>query len=333
MAWIAAIISGLAGGITSSNQQKANKKALGQAGVLNKEGYQTAINALKDYQGIGKEGAYSLAQLMGLKGYRTPEEIALTEYLQSRPVSPGAVANERDYRTTLDKQEKYSTLGDTIGMVLEKKNKSAPEKYRDKLPTGVTGWYKERGKKRQAKADAANAAAEAAYQASLAAWEQKRAQLEQQAEASLANYDPTAALRATPGYQFRYDTGLNAVRNQQVGRQLSGRAAQELSRYGQGFASNEFGNEFNRRLALATGGQSAATNVGNLAIGQGGQAANLALLGGQNQSNYYSDMNNVVQQGLGNYLTYKNRNNRQNTPYASSYQNPDVAETYMYTED
>jgi len=313
MAWIAGIISALVGAKTSSDQQKANKKALGQAGVLNKEGYQTAINALKDYQGIGKEGAYSLAQLMGLKGYRTPEEIALTEYLQSRPVSPGAVANERDYRTTLDKQEEYSTLGDTLG--------------------GVTKYFKGRTKKRQAKADAANAAANAAYQARLAAWEQKRAQLEQQAEASLANYDPTAALRATPGYQFRYDTGLNAVRNQQVGRQLSGRAAQELSRYGQGFASTEFGNEFNRRLALATGGQSAATNVGNLAIGQGGQAANLALIGGQNQSNYYSDMNNVVQQGLGNYLTYKNRNNRQNTPYASSYQNPDVAETYMYTED
>lgn len=305
MAWIAAIISAIAGGAAASNQQKAAKKANRQSGILDSQGYANALNSLKDYQGIGKEGALSLAQLMGLKGYRTPEEQELTQFLSSKPSLGSPLPGIK--KSKEEELAGYSLSARTLGGT----------DY-DWLGGGGAMTIS-KGKKRRGREAALQAAAqEAAYRNSLAAWEAKKAELEQKANASLVNYDPTAALRNTPVYQFRYDTGLNTVMNQQTGRQLSGRAAKELERYGQGFASNEFGNEFNRRLALATGVQSAATTAGNWSIGQGGNAANLALQSGNIDSQYYNDLNNVVQQGLGNYLTYRNRNQRR-TPYSSSY--------------
>lgn len=356
MAWIAAIISGIAGGSAASNQQKAAKKANRQSGILDSQGYANALNSLKDYQGIGKEGALSLAQLMGLKGYRTPEEQALTEHLMSKPGAPGkadwkdkadwftkAITGHPAYESDQPTGKAYGSATGFTGAA-GFKDMSDSSRYAGAVNLSGLGGLTDlafragaRGKKKAAaRAAAANATADANHRNSLAAWEAKKSELEQKANASLVNYDPTAALRNTPGYQFRYDTGLNTVMNQQTGRQLSGRAAKELERYGQGFASNEFGNEFNRRLALATGGQSAATTAGNWSIGQGGNAANLALQSGNIDSQYYNDLNNVVQQGLGNYLTYRNRNQRR-TPYSSSYQNypqgnPDIAETYMYPE-
>lgn len=320
MAWIAAIISAVGGIAASSNQKNAAKKAGKNASNIDAAGYGRALSQLKDYQGIGKEGALSLAQLMGLKGYRTSEEQELTEYLKSKPSFQASgnrvrAGDSGGLEGLLEKQEGISTLGDAFG--------------------GVSKWFKKKKDRRGAQQASNNAKEQADFQATLSAWEDKKSAIEARSNASIAGYDPTAILRATPGYQNRYDTGINAVTNQQSGRQLSGRAAQELTRYGQGFASNEFQNEFNRRLALATGGQSAATTAGNWSIGQGSNAANLAIQSGNADSQYNNDLNNVVQQGLGNYLTYKNRNQRPRTPYSSSYNNdyprgnPDVAETYM----
>ena len=78
-----------------------------------------------------------------------------------------------------------------------------------------------------------------------------------------------------PGYQFRMDEGAKAVERSAAakGGLNSGRTMKELSRYGQGFASNEFSNAYNRfntdrdskynRLASLAGiGQVATNQVG-----------------------------------------------------------------------
>ncbi len=71
------------------------------------------------------------------------------------------------------------------------------------------------------------------------------------------------AFTADPGYQFRLDQGNRAIENQAraAGRYYSPSTVKELTRYGQDFASNEFGNVANRLSGIAGVGQS-ATNTG-----------------------------------------------------------------------
>lgn len=54
--------------------------------------------------------------------------------------------------------------------------------------------------------------------------------------------------QADPGYQFRFNEGLNGVQNSAAARGglLSGGALKALTKYGQDFASNEYQNAYNR---------------------------------------------------------------------------------------
>ena len=191
----------------------------------------------------------------------------------------------------LDKQEKFSTLGDQFG--------------------GVSNYYRKRGRKKARALGAAQAQSAEQNKVATAEWETKRAGLESASNASLVNYDPTAALKNTPGYASRYNEGLKTATNSIAGSMLSGNALRGLTDYGQTFASNERNNEFNRLASLANIGQNADTAAGNWAIGQGGNAANLALQQGQNQSNYYGNLNNIAQGSLSNYMN-ENERNKQN---------------------
>ena len=297
MAWIGTLASAGIGASSASKQRKADKKAGDRAGVLDQAGYDEAKGRLGNYEGIGRAGALNLAQLMGLEGYRTKEEAALSDYIRAgEPGSPGAVdpsfTNRKGLLGLFDKSEKISTLGDQFG--------------------GVTSYYKKRGKKKAKAVAEAQAQSAGQYKVTLADWDAKRAGLESASNASLVNYDPTAALKNTPGYASRYNEGLKTANNSIAGSMLSGNALRGLTDYGQTFASNEFNNEFNRRATLAGIGQSADTAAGNWSIGQGGNAANLALQQGQNQSNYYGNLNNIAQGSISNYLNSNERNNQNN---------------------
>lgn len=71
--------------------------------------------------------------------------------------------------------------------------------------------------------------------------------------------DPTAALEATPGYQFNRDEGLRAIDRSNAARGLlnSGGADKARMRYAQGLASNTYDSYKNTLAALAGVGQSA----------------------------------------------------------------------------
>lgn len=60
-------------------------------------------------------------------------------------------------------------------------------------------------------------------------------------------------LQSTPGYTTQLNQGLQAIQNTQVAKGLfnSGRAGQELTRYGQDYAQNALTNQFNRSAQLA----------------------------------------------------------------------------------
>lgn len=111
----------------------------------------------------------------------------------------------------------------------------------------------------------------------------------------------------TPGYQFRYDEGLNALNNSLAasGNRFSGRAMKAAQEYGQGMASQEYQNQFNRLASLSGQGQSAVGTSGQAGmqtasgVGQAQQAI------GQAQAQGAANMNRAVQGGIGNYLSYR----------------------------
>ena len=349
MAWIAALVSAAAGAASSKKQKDAAKKAnnaasaeLSQSGNLSREQMAQALQQYQQnvgpYQAIGGQAMNSLGGLLGLEGYRTKSDIALRDLNYK-----GAPVYEEPVYTPGEIPGKYKiTPGSKEAMKMG---------ALQALDTGA--FFRSKSKKKKqaraaaAQAEAQNAAALAAFNAEkiagkakydqdLAAWNTQKSDLEKQRDLELQTYDPTAQLRATPGYQFRYNTGENAVQAGQAARHnvFSGRAGKELTQYGQDFASNEFGNEVNRLSGLMGLGFNASTGLGNAALGQGNNIAtgtlnqgnSLAQLLGQqgnNNANYYNNLNNVVQGGLSNYLTDRNVNKRKSSivaeqPYGTS---------------
>jgi hypothetical protein len=134
-----------------------------------------------------------------------------------------------------------------------------------------------------------------------------------------SRYDPFTMdkFQQDPGYAFRMKEGLRALENTAAARGglLSGNAMRGLTRYGQGLASEEFGNAFNRYQAeraarlnplqsLAGMGQTTAANVAGQA-GQFGQAMGANIIGAGNaRASGYMGTANAISNALGQGLSY-----------------------------
>jgi hypothetical protein len=90
----------------------------------------------------------------------------------------------------------------------------------------------------------------------------------------------TDMLKATPGYQFRFDEGLKALESSAVGsgNLLSGKSVKAAQQYGQDYATGIYGDHMNRLANLAGLGQTVTTQ--NAQWGQ-----NYAQNAGQNLQN------------------------------------------------
>jgi hypothetical protein len=108
-----------------------------------------------------------------------------------------------------------------------------------------------------------------------------------------------------PGYQFRFEEGQRALDRgaAQRGGLLSGGYARKAIRYGQGFASNEFGNVYNRIANIAGLGQVGANQSGGYAMmaGQGmgnaaSQGANATAYGQIQSGNAWANAGNQIAQ-------------------------------------
>ncbi len=163
------------------------------------------------------------------------------------------------------------------------------------------------GAKKAAKAQTASDAAAIAEQrrqydlsrADLAPWRAAGGQAITQGAAMLQpGYDYTAS----PGYQWRLDEGLRGVQNSAAAKGLlqSGGTLKGIDKYGQGFAANDFQDQFNREMAVAAGGQQ-ATQAG---VAAGQQSANsiadLLTQAGNAKASGYVGQANAYSQGLGN---------------------------------
>jgi len=104
------------------------------------------------------------------------------------------------------------------------------------------------------------------------------------------NADTSAILKNDPSYKFRLKQGQQALDRSSAARGMgySGAQMKAAQDYGQGMASTEFGNYYNRLAGLATGGQQAANNLAS----QGGQFAN-------NAGNTFANLSNAQSSILG----------------------------------
>lgn len=139
-------------------------------------------------------------------------------------------------------------------------------------------------------------------------WQQQRSDFAPWLNAGMVGLDqlqemlrPGYDITQTPGYQFRYNQGLDSIRNilSAKGMRDSGAALKAAAEYGQNYATGEYNNEWNRMVQLAGMGSGPVQMQGQL----GGQYAtnmgNLLMSGGANQANAIQNQYS----GYGNTLT------------------------------
>ncbi|NIT57597.1 MAG: hypothetical protein GWN00_15615, partial [Aliifodinibius sp.] len=96
--------------------------------------------------------------------------------------------------------------------------------------------------------------------------------------------------RASPGYQFMMQQGINALSSANAARGMtgSGAAAMALQRYGQGLAQQEYGGYQQRLAGLAGMGQQTSMQtgqeLGSLGLGYAGDISGLYSAMGQSQA-------------------------------------------------
>ena len=117
--------------------------------------------------------------------------------------------------------------------------------------------------------------------------------------------DPSR-IQDSAAYQFRMDEGNRALERNLAARggTLGGGALRELTRYGQGMASDEFSNQFNRLASLAGIGQSATNATSNAMTNYtGAGAAGITGMGNIRASSYQGAAN-AISGGIGDYMNY-----------------------------
>ena len=158
----------------------------------------------------------------------------------------------------------------------------------------------------QTQSDAANKAADT----SMAQYEQTRADL---APWRQAGVDALAKIQAgnfqmDPGYQFRQSEGEKGINRSAAGRSSfdSGATLKALNRYNQDYATNEWGNVYNRLAGLAGVGQTATTQTGTFGAGATNQANDYLTSGAAARGAGSVGVANAITGGLGN--AYNNYN-------------------------
>lgn len=108
-----------------------------------------------------------------------------------------------------------------------------------------------------------------------------------------------------PGYQFRMKEGQKALEAAAAarGHSNSGRTLKELTRYGQDYSSNEYGNAYNRNMQrlnslLGIGGNANSMNNQNTS-NYGNNASNIITNQGNSQAAGHIASGNAINSGIG----------------------------------
>ena len=110
-----------------------------------------------------------------------------------------------------------------------------------------------------------------------------------------------ADFQTDPGYQFRIDEGVKAIDRSAASRGLlrSGAQIKAVSDYGQGTASQEYRNYFDRLLKLAGMGGESTAAANNTSAGLTSSAGNFITAGGAARGSGYAQGANALASGIG----------------------------------
>jgi hypothetical protein len=113
-------------------------------------------------------------------------------------------------------------------------------------------------------------------------------------------YDYTAS----PGYDFRLSEGLRGVENSAAARGLlqSGGTLKGIDKYAEGLAAQDYNDQFNRMMSVASGGQQAATSSVQAGQNYASGASNTLGNIGQAKASGYAGVSQAAQGTLGNLM-------------------------------
>lgn len=134
--------------------------------------------------------------------------------------------------------------------------------------------------------------------ADLAPWRQVGgAAIQAGADMLKPGYDYTAS----PSYQFRLGEGNRAIEGSAAskGTLMSGGTLKDIDRFSQGLAASDFGDSFNRQMAIAGGGQQAATAGAQLGQQTAGGIADLYTQMGNAKASGYIGQSNAIGNTIG----------------------------------
>ena len=111
-----------------------------------------------------------------------------------------------------------------------------------------------------------------------------------------------SAFYNSPDYQFAFDEGQRATNAGLAARGLSGsgRAMKELTRYGQGMASQQLGTYLNRLASMAGVGQTATAQTAQLGANAASQVGAAQQNAGDARASGYLAQGNSINQGINN---------------------------------
>jgi hypothetical protein len=112
------------------------------------------------------------------------------------------------------------------------------------------------------------------------------------------------AFQASPGYQFRYNEGLRAIDRGAAARGLlhSGGAVKAEQRFGEGLASSEFGDWWNRLAGVAGVGQQATAAVTQAGQNSANNISNAYTAQGNARASSYANTGSAINSGINNIV-------------------------------
>lgn len=133
-----------------------------------------------------------------------------------------------------------------------------------------------------------------------------RAEAEAYAAANATPVTEYGGYTKTPGYEFRLNEGLDAVQSSAAARGSlnSGATLRDLLKYGQDYATSEYGTYLNRLGGMTDMGAAAAGQTANAGSNFAAGASNALGQKGNAQAAGAIGMGNALNSGIGNVMGY-----------------------------
>lgn len=114
----------------------------------------------------------------------------------------------------------------------------------------------------------------------------------------------TTAFSKTPGYDFRLSEGVKAAERSAAarGRLGSGATMKAVQRYGEGLASDEYGDWWNRNAGLAGVGQAATSATSAAGQNATNNITNAIGAAGNARASSYANTGSAINSGINNVL-------------------------------